>query len=156
MKNSKENCPSELELSDYLQSRLSGEKETQFLEHLSRCPHCLSLVELAHQSKKAAKEDKPTNEMIRRAKDIVQKKPKRILFHYKWQVLACISFILSFILTRYFLQFLALAVIFSIKWIFDAGSTRTLIMIYEAWRKKDRGSAQRIIRDFQDKIEERK
>ena len=90
------------------------------------------------------------------ADNIVQKKPTKTISKYKWQVFASISFILSFIFTRYFLQFLILAVIFSIKWIFDTGSTRTLIMIYEAWRKKDRGSAQRIIRDFQDKIEERK
>jgi hypothetical protein len=149
-------CPSELELNDYLENRLGGERETRLLEHLADCPHCLSLVELAHQSKKAANEDRPTSGMIRQAKAIVRTKPKKTLSHYKWQISACISFILSFILTRYFLQFLALAVIFSIKWIFDTGSTRTLIMIYEAWRKKDKGRAQRIIRDFQDKLEERK
>ncbi|MBL7092121.1 MAG: zf-HC2 domain-containing protein [Candidatus Omnitrophica bacterium] len=163
-----QDCPSELELSDYLENRLSREKEDSLLEHIARCPHCLSLLELAQRE--AAKEkaqDKPTPEMIRRAKNIMQKRPNppatdkegragKTIFNYKWQALAFMSFILSFAFTRYFLQFLVLAVIFSIKWIFDAGSTRTLIMIYEAWRKKDKGTAQRIIRDFQDKIEQRK
>ena len=152
-----QDCPSELELSDYLKNRLSREKEDSLLEHIARCPHCLSLLELAQREAAEEKaQDKPTPEMIGRARNIMQKKPKKTIFNYKWQVLAFISFVLSFVFTRYFLQFLVLAVIFSIKWIFDAGSTRTLIMIYEAWRKKDKGTAQRIIRDFQDKIEQRK
>lgn len=150
-------CPSELELSDYLESRLSKEKEDLLLEHIADCPHCLSLLELAQASAKEKGKDKPSAEMIRRAKDIIQKRPgKKTLFNYKWQILAALAFILSFIFTRYFLQFLILAVVFSLKWIFEAGSTRTLIMIYHAWRKKDHGSAKRIIQDFQDKIEQRR
>lgn len=154
-----QDCPSELELSDYLENRLSREKEDSLLEHIAKCPHCLSLLELAQREATKTKEkaqDKPTPAMIMRARNIMQKKPVKTIFAYKWQALAFMSFILSFAFTRYFLQFLVLAVIFSLKWIFDAGSTRTLIMIYEAWRKKDKGTAQRIIRDFQDKIEQRK
>jgi len=150
-----QNCPSELQLCDYLENRLSQEKQNSLLEHIADCPHCLSLLELAQRAEEGA-QDMPAPEMIMRAKNIVQKKPKKTISNYKWQLFACISFIFSFIFTQYFLQFLILAVIFSIKWIFDAGSTRTLIMIYEAWRKKDKGSAQRIIRDFQDKMEQRK
>ncbi len=148
-------CPSELELSDYLEKRLSKQKESLFLEHIANCPHCLSLLELAQRAKER-KQDQPTAEMIIRAKNIVQKRSTKTIFKYKWQVFAFISFILSFVFTRYFLQFLILAVVFSIKWIFDTGSTRTLIMIYEAWRKKDKGTAQRIIQDFQDKTRQRR
>lgn len=161
-----QNCPSELELSDYLENRLNQEKESLLLEHTADCPHCLSLLEIAQQAKGKG-EDTPRPEMIIRAKNIVQKRSNppatdkegrtgKTIFYYKWQIFAFVSFILSFILTRYFLQFLILAVIFSLKWVFDTGSTRTLIMIYEAWRKKDKGTAQKIIRDFQDKIEQRR
>lgn len=163
-----QSCPSELELSDYLDNRLSQEKQTLLLEHVAECPQCLSLLEIAQGAKIRMKET-PSLNMIRRAKNIVQKKSRsnppaigkegragKTAFNNKWPVLACVSFIFSFVFTRYFLQFLVLAVVFSIKWIFDTGSTRTLIMIYEAWRKKDKGTAQKIIRDFQDKMEPRK
>ena len=86
--------------------------------------------------------------MLNRAKGLARKSQAKGISGYKWPILALLSFVLSFVFTRYFVQFLALAVIFSLKWIFDTGSTRTLIMIYQAWRKKDNSSAQRIIRDF--------
>ncbi len=150
-----QNCLSELELSDYLENKLNPEKEDRLLEHITDCAHCLSLLEIAQRTKDHATSEMPSQDMIQRAKDIMQKRTKRRISHYKWQILSAISFLLSFIFRRYFVQFLALAVIFSIKWIFDSGSTRTLIMIYEAWRKKEKGTAQRIIHDFQDKIEKR-
>ncbi len=149
---SSENCPSESELSDYLEDRLSQESRDALLEHIADCPHCLSLLELAQGAKEQAS-SMPTPTMIKRAKNLAQQetKKKTLVFKYKWAISAGISFALSFILTRYFIQFLTLAVIFSLKWIFDTGSTRTLVMIYQAWRKKDSGTVQRIIQDFQDK-----
>ncbi len=149
-------CPSELELCDYLQNRLTQEKKHLLSEHIANCPRCLSLLKLAQESREGKIEDRPTPEMIIRAQNIVRRRPQRTIFNYKWQICAGLSFTLSFVFTRYFLQFLILAVIFSLKWIFDTGSTRTLVMIYEAWRRKDKGSAQRIIQGFRDKLEERK
>ena len=151
-----QNCPSELELSDYLEGELTQEKENLLLEHIAGCRRCLSLLELARESAKEKAIDMPSLEMLKRAKGIVPEKPKKGILNYKWQILAAVSFLFSFILTRYFLQFLTLAVIFSLKWVFDTGTTRTLIMIYEAWRKKDKGTAQRIIQDLRDKIGQRR
>ena len=149
-----QDCPSELELNDYLENRLSQQRENLVLEHIADCPHCLSLLELSQEATKEKVKDRPTPEMIMRVKKIVRQKSAKAIFNYKWPILAAVSFTLSFIWGRYFLQFLILAIIFSVKWIFDSGSTRTLIMIYEAWRGKDKSSAQRIIQDFQDKIEQ--
>ena len=147
-------CPNELKLDDLLEGRLSQEEQDVLIKHAAHCPNCLSLLELAQRAKEETP-SAPTPKMIMRAKSLMQKDSKKKILDYKWQILAFISFALSFIVARFFLQFLILAVIFSIKWIFDSGSTRTLIMIYQAWRKKDQGTAQRIIQDFQDKIEQR-
>lgn len=147
-------CPSELQLSDYLENRLKADQEKNIIAHLARCQHCLSLLALAQE--KGDSNEKPTAEMIARASNIDCDRPHRIIGRYKWQILAAVSFVLSFLARGYFLQFLTLALVFSLKWILNTGSTRTLIMIYEAWRKKDPGKAQSIIRDFQDKIDLRK
>ncbi|MBN2096870.1 MAG: zf-HC2 domain-containing protein [Candidatus Omnitrophica bacterium] len=152
---SPQTCPSELQLCDYLENRLDQEQENRLLEHLADCKHCLALLELAQSQPKEITEE-PASELIARAQNIVQGRPEKTVLSYKWPILAGISFILSFTLSRYFLQFLTLALVFSIKWIFDTGSTRTLIMIYEAWRKKDSNTAQRIIQDLRNKIELRK
>jgi len=163
---SSRNCPPELELHDYLEGRLSRQRENLLLEHIADCPHCLSLLEIA-QGLRARTDERPRPEMIMRAKHTAQKRPNppatdkegragRTILNYKWQLFAGLSFILSFIFTRYFLQFLVLAVIFSLKWLLNTGSTRTLIMIYEAWHKKDKGTARRIIQDFEDKIGQRR
>ncbi|PIQ88434.1 MAG: hypothetical protein COV72_09020 [Candidatus Omnitrophica bacterium CG11_big_fil_rev_8_21_14_0_20_42_13] len=151
-----ENCPSELELSDYLGNRLSPDKQEVLLAHVSRCRRCLSSLALAHEALQAETKEAPNQQMLAKAKDIYKKKPKNTVFNYRWQILAFISFVLSFLLSRYFLQFLVLAAVFSLKWILDSGSTRTLIMIYEAWRGKGQGDVQRIIRGLRDKIEQRR
>jgi hypothetical protein len=150
-----QNCPNELELCDYLENRLNPEKQKQVLEHITECSHCLCLLALTQRTIQESK-DFPSHEMIKRAKNIMPKKSKKKILNYMWPIFTFISVGLSFIFTRYFIQFLVLAVIFGVKWVFDTGSTQTLIMIYEAWRKKDKTTAQRIIQDFQDKIEQRK
>ena len=150
----RQDCPSELELIDYLEGKLSRKKRGLVLEHIADCSGCLSSLELAQQvAEKRYILEKPAPEMIGRAKNIMSTKSKRIIFNYRWQTLAFISFIFSFIFSRYFLQFLILAIIFSAKWIFDTGSTRVLIMIYEAWRKRDKDTVQKIIQGFQDRID---
>lgn len=74
----------------------------------------------------------------------------------KWLIGALVSFILSFLLPRFFLQFLALAVILGGKWIFDTQSTRTLIMIYDAWRKRGREGPEEDLKRLRKRTEEKK
>lgn len=148
-------CPTEFELSDYLEKQLSQEKENLLLEHIANCPHCLSLLELGQRAKEKT-EVGISPEMITRAEKLAQRSHPARMANFKWPTLALISFILSFVFAKYFMQFLILAVIFSLKWVFDTASTRTLIMVYQAWRRKDKDTAQRIIQDFQDKIGQRR
>lgn len=149
-----QDCPTELELNDYLEGRLSQKRQEALLQHIADCAHCISLLELAQRIKQKPQEDL-SPDMLSRAKSLMQQQSQKRALDYKWQILATASFALSFILTQYFLQFLILAVIFSLKWIFDTATMRTLIMIYESWHKKDRGTVRRIIQDSQDKIQPR-
>ncbi len=155
---SSKGCPTELELSDFAQGRLSGEKQHLLIGHVADCSHCLYLLKLVEEAGEEAQAgpDAPSPEALSRARNVMPAGPKRPILSYKWTILAIISFALSFMVKKYFLQFLTLTIIFSLKWIFAAVSTRTLIMVYQAWRKKDKGTAQRIIRDFQDRIQERR
>jgi hypothetical protein len=152
-------CPSERELSDYLEGRLDSERENVLLEHLAECSHCLSLLVLAEESLRDMEGIAPSRKMIMRAKNILRKdtkSPKNLILRYRWQFLAFISFALSFAFSRYFLQFLVIGAVFALKWVFDTASRRTLIMIYDAWRRKDRSEIDRILGNFEDKIEQRR
>ena len=134
-------CPSELEISDYLDGRLNQEREERLLKHVSQCYNCLTLLELGHKADEG-NFTQPTAKMIEQAKNIIPGKEKIKVLTWLWPSLAGVCFICSFAVGRFFLQFVVLAVIFSIKWIFDTGSTRTLIMIYQAWRKKGNQTTQ--------------
>ena len=140
-------CPSQLEISDFLDKSLGREKERALLYHIARCPNCLSLLELGYKAKEEYA-TQLTTKMLKRAQRLVPGQGKRSGLKQVWLILAAICFIFSFVIARFFSQFLVLAIIFSLKWILDTGSTRTLIMIYQAWRKKDSESARRIVRDL--------
>ncbi len=56
----------------------------------------------------------------------------------KWLLGSAAALLVSFFWSRYFLQFLIVSCLLAIKWIFDAGASRTLIMIYDTWRRHDR------------------
>lgn len=73
-----------------------------------------------------------------------------------WLVGALLTFALSFVFPRYFLQFLILTAILGGKWIFDTASTRTLIMIYDAWRRRDREEQDKIAEKLKERFEPRR
>ncbi|GEM_PF-1228034 len=49
-----------------------------------------------------------------------------------WLTAAAAAFAASFFVPRYFLQFLALALLFGIRWALDARASRTRVLIYKA------------------------
>ena len=57
-----------------------------------------------------------------------------------WLGLAALSLALSFFVRHYFLQFLALAVVFAVKWIVEQKSTKTQILIYRALEQESANS----------------
>jgi hypothetical protein len=55
-------------------------------------------------------------------------------------VFAIMTFALSFLVPRYFAQFLVATLLLGVKWVADSKTTKMLVMIYEAWkdgREKD-------------------
>lgn len=110
--------PTESELADYLSKASVGEEREKVEDHIACCNDCLENVVSAHESVSAFKKGKPK----------IMKKINVYL------ILATISFILSFTVPQYFVQFLTATLLLGIKWIADAKSTKMLIMIYEAWK----------------------
>lgn len=118
-----QDCPSELELSDYLEGRLSKEEKSSIESHLSDCPYCLDLLVVAKDV--AARTNKSYIKAI------------KILKH-KWLIAATISFILSFFFPRYFLQFLIATLILGGKWVFEGQNIKSLVMIFKSLREREK------------------
>jgi len=60
-------------------------------------------------------------------------------------LLAVVSFVLSFAIRQYFVQFLVATLLLGVKWIADSKSAKMLVMIYEAWKKGGEKEASRIL-----------
>jgi len=63
------------------------------------------------------------------------KKLGKHIWENRWLVGAVILFALSFIVRKYFWQLTVAAGIAGVKWALDSSYARTLIMIYNSWRK---------------------
>ena len=123
-------CPDEALLGSYLDGTLKDGPRDALEVHLGSCEACLVSLVSAYESVATFKGKGKENFM------------KRL----NWYFLAmAISFALSFILPRYFLQLLVATIIFGAKWIIDARNARILVMIYEAWRKGGEKGASRIL-----------
>lgn len=119
------NCPSELELAGYITGCLSLKRKAEVSSHLNGCMACLEDLVLAE------KVNKTEEKMELTGKDM----PKNWLKKNVWLFLAIISFVASFVYSRYFLQFLVATLVLAAKWIFESVNARMLIMIYEAWNR---------------------
>ena len=136
-------CPSERELWAYLEGALESSQEEAISHHVAGCHACLDSLLLAQEvrpgigfdPREGVKED-----LIRKVKALASRKgsPKeRVPFRkHRWLLLALVCIGTSFFVPRYFLQCLLLASIFGIKWVFDSAANRTLIVMYETWKKK--------------------
>jgi hypothetical protein len=70
-------------------------------------------------------------------------------------IFAAISFLLSFIVPRFFLQFLVATLLLGAKWVADSKSTKMLIMIHEAWKNEGEHGASEVIRRFDSSMKKR-
>lgn len=118
--------PTESELADYLSTKKDKERVEA---HIAGCTECLDRVVSAYESVKT----------FNKGKVNVMKKMNVYL------ILAVMSFALSFIAPRYFLQFLTATMLLGIKWIIDSKSTKMLVMIYESWKRGNAEETSRII-----------
>ena len=128
--------PSETELSDYLSGILSGDDKKKVEDHIACCRECLTSMVSAYES---VKESGKTGTGKKRKGQTMKK--FNIYF-----ILAIVSFILSFIIQKYFIQFLTATLLLGIKWVADAKSTKMLVMIYEAWKNGGEKEASRILK----------
>ena len=109
-------CPEELKLAKYLEGSLPSNMCQDVEKHLADCPYCLDLLVVTKNVLKGEAQAKPSG--FRRLK------------MQKWLILTGISFALSFVIRRFFLQFLFLSLILGIKWALSSEGSRNLIMIF--------------------------
>lgn len=130
-------CPSEVELSRYLEGALPPTKRQTIEKHLSDCSLCLDLLVT---TKNLLKEEKNFK------KSLISHLSKQ-----KWLIVTAICFGFSFVVRHFFLQFLFLALIFGIKWALSGEGSRNLVMIFRSLSHKEAEG-----RDTPEKIFERK
>jgi hypothetical protein len=97
--------------------------------HLAGCDECLETAVSAYESVELY-----NNTRGGKRKDHSMKKINIYL------VFAIMTFALSFLVPRYFAQFLVATLLLGVKWVADSKTTKMLVMIYEAWkdgREKD-------------------
>ena len=128
--------PTEVELSDLLAGALSDKEAERLQDHIASCETCLEIVISAHESVKEFKK----GALMRKGKAGIMKKINIYL------IFAILSFGLSFITPRFFIQLLVATLLLGIKWIVDSKSTKMLVMIYEAWKKGGEKEASRILK----------
>jgi len=138
-------CPKDEELADYISGEIAPDRKEKIATHISRCQRCLDIaaVSLRALNDDTLKKDTGlTQSIVKKASLIPKKYPKKntqkisILKRNKYLIIAGVFFVLSFIVKIYFMQLLLAAGVFGVKWIMDTGSTRALIMIYDAWKSR--------------------
>jgi hypothetical protein len=147
-----DSCPNEELLCDYLLHCLSQAEEEKLKAHIFQCSYCLEQLALGGKAKSGLFHKEKTLQPATLKKAMQRlgifesrwEKPvaftcpycgKRLTSSKKrwqkiiWPVLAGLAFIASFLFSRYFLQFLVLAIILALKWLIDSLNRRSLIMI---------------------------
>lgn len=112
--------PSASDLAEYLGGTLPPDRRSRVAAHIASCPDCLAAVAAAHEA------------VSRPAEGSGPRARKRRGWSGLYLAGALGAFVLSFLLPRYFVQFLVATVILALKWIIDAKSTRTLIAVHDA------------------------
>ncbi|MDP2913630.1 MAG: hypothetical protein Q8N91_06465 [Candidatus Omnitrophota bacterium] len=128
--------PADVELADFLTNSLSAKEAEGLTKHLASCNKCLEKTVSAYESVK----------LFQKGKSLAKK--GKVNFMKKINIylaLAIISFVLSFMIPRHFLQLLVATLVLGIKWIADSKTTKMLIMIYEAWQRGGEKEASRIL-----------
>ena len=125
--------PAEAVLADYLSNTLSEAERARVEEHVASCGSCLEAVVSAHDALKVFGKTKQLK------KGNIMKKLNIYL------LLAVVSFVLSFAIRQYFVQFLVATLLLGVKWIADSKSAKMLVMIYEAWKNGGEKEASRIL-----------
>ena len=139
------NHPTDIALADYLDNLLSLEDRRLVEAHAADCDECRNKMVSAYESARSFRKSPPTNK--RKAKPM-----GRINLYI---IFTIISFTLSFIIPRFFLQLLVATLLLGAKWITDSKTTKMLVMIHEAWKNGGEREASEVIRRFDQNIKSR-
>ena len=150
-------CLSDELLMDYFQHKLDEEGCRKVESHIAGCGFCLGQLNLVFESAKANKDNNirvPDN-LIERAKDLVKtgrssksRKIRKNLFLGG----AVISFVLSFFITKFFMQFLVVTLILGMRWAFESEGGRTLVMVLDSWRRHSHDDDDEISQRLRDRF----
>lgn len=129
-------CPSELELSSYLDKRFSESERGKIEAHIAECGKCLDLLMVAYEAQRRSHKCPPVlKERIRMRLGLKKTKSRSEL---RWFFAALFMFALSFVFKRYFLQFLIAAAILGFKWAMEGEAARRTIMIFKGVHKEEK------------------
>jgi len=186
-------CPSDIELSQFISDELSKTNRNIIEKHVSGCFLCLDKVVSAHDGEKrlikrrlkkppkhltwkaknvtrvkndliqgkidlaiSRKDAIPrTNRALETEKAVVKWLPKKLRKN-RWLIASITAFMLSFAFPPLFLQFLFAAGILGGKWIFDSENARTLVMIYNAWKKGGEKEVGEMLDTLKDRLPSKK
>ena len=140
------NHPTDVALADYLDNLLSGEDRERVESHAAACSECRNKMVCAYESVRTFKKSVNT--------DKGKAKPMGKINLYL--ILAIISFTLSFMIPRFFLQLLVATLLLGAKWVVDSKTTKMLVMIHEAWKNNGERAAGEVIKRFDSNFKIRK
>ena len=158
--------PSAEDLCRFIRDELDSAELERMLSYLKTHPEDQALVTQARgllsRLEEADSEEAPAA-AVRRAQNLMGQTPalkcphcgkpitpfkqplkRQWLWNGLWLALAILSFALSFFIPRYFFQYLAVALLFGIKWIVDQRAQKTKILIYKALQQEERESLHRL------------
>ncbi len=158
------NCPENQDLIDYLQDNLDQDKRKSLENHIAHCSFCLSQVSIATKALQKQRQndfDPLPENIIKKAKANLNsiktknkknESQKKIIKKRFFLATTIIFFGLSFVVPKYFLQFLIGALILGIRWSFESESGKTLIMVLDSWRKHSHDKDDKISNRFKDQL----
>lgn len=157
-------CPDELVLLDYLHQKLEARERCIIEDHLAQCGFCLSQLSMAFQTEGLGELKDfslPPSDFIERSKAIIKSdksiidvkmaKQRRIRKNL-FLAGTLVSFILSFLIHKYFMQFLVATLILGLRWALESDSARTLIMVVDSWRKHSHDDDEEISRRLKSRV----
>lgn len=153
----KPNCPDSQALLAYLSKSLNQKQQKDIESHLCQCGFCLNQLSIAQETLKRNKKNKfgpIPQKLISKTKIALginkttqkRKNAKKNLF----LATTVIFFILSFLIPRYFIQFLVGSLIVGIRWSFESKGGQTLIMILDSWRRQSHDKDEQISNRLKD------
>ncbi|MCF7873013.1 MAG: hypothetical protein K9L80_02295 [Candidatus Omnitrophica bacterium] len=159
-----QNCPDNQDLIDYLQNNLNQEKRKSLENHIANCSFCLSQISIAAEALGKHKQNDfdslPENIINRtktnlnsiKTKNKKNESQKKVIKRRLFLAATIIFFGLSFIIPKYFLQFLIGALILGIRWSFESESGKNLVMILDSWRKHSHNKDDEISNRLKDQL----